>query len=119
MHILILCSSYICRSRQQLEAVTKITHDALIDTQNSPEEIKERALQVLREQAQYDEVFTSNEHFATWCGYERNFHGAAATGSIFTSNTFVGGGAGTLVGGLIGKIVPAVGIASGIFIGFY
>ena len=111
--------SHTCRSPLLLD-VKKVTYNSLSDSQKSSEEIEERALQALSEQAEYDIVDTNCEHFATWCVYGKKISGnvrAAATGSMVAGTTVAGGSAGVLIGGAVGSVVPIAGTIVGGFIG--
>ena len=113
--------SYAYRTRL-LWDVKKVTYTSLVDSQKSPEEIKERALQAFQEQAvKYNAVFTNCEHFATWCVYGKKVSvnvRVVATGGTMATTTLAGGGTGVLIGGAIGTaIVPVVGTVIGGFIG--
>ena len=93
-----------------------------MDSQKSPKEIKERALQAHREQAvTYNAAISNCEHFATWCVYGKKISGnvrVVATGVTITATTAAGVGGGAIVGGAIGSaIFPGVGTVVGGFIG--
>ena len=98
-----------------------MTYDSLSDTKKTPEEIRKRALEAYRGQAEYKVVIRNCEHFATWCVYGKKVSvniRVFFTSSTVGAATVIGGGAGAIAGGAIGTmILPGIGTAVGAFIG--
>ena len=84
-----------------------------------PSEIKERALSCVSTK-DYNPFTRNCEHFATWCVYGKGVSSnarAAVMGGGMTVAIAVGGGAGVIIGGAIGSIVPAAGTVAGGVVG--